>query len=200
MPVKNVEEYINCHSYWEEELRQLHEMILTTELQPEIKWGAPVYTLEGKNVVGIGAFKNHSALWFFNGALLKENTTLLINAQEEKTKALRQIRFERGENINTSVLLPYLNEAIQNQKEGKEFKPERDIGNRELIIPPHMAQAMERDNELKESFQRLTPGRQREYANYISEAKMEATKMKRLEKVSPLIKSGVGLHDKYRNC
>ncbi|TBW28320.1 YdeI family protein [Gramella sp. KN1008] len=200
MPVKNVEEYINCHSYWEEELRQLHEMILTTELEPEIKWGAPVYTLDGKNVVGVGAFKNHSALWFFNGALLKDNTALLINAQEEKTKALRQIRFEKGEEINTSILLPYIQEAIQNQKEGKEIRPERDTGNKELAVPSQLAKAMEQDNALKEAFHSLTPGRQREYANYIAEAKMETTKLKRLEKISPLIKSRVGLHDKYRNC
>ncbi|MBT8318987.1 MAG: DUF1801 domain-containing protein, partial [Gramella sp.] len=90
MAVKNAEEYISCHQYWEEELRQLHEMILTTELKSEIKWGAPVYTLEGKNVVGLGAFKKHFGIWFFNGALLKENTSLLVNAQEGKTKALRQ--------------------------------------------------------------------------------------------------------------
>ena len=122
MPVKNVEEYISCHTYWEEELRQLHEMIITTDLEPAIKWGAPVYTLNGKNVVGIGAFKNHYGLWFFNGALLKENTSLLVNAQEGKTKALRQIRFEKGDEINTSTLLPYIKEAIQNQREGKEIK------------------------------------------------------------------------------
>ncbi|MCG9971059.1 YdeI/OmpD-associated family protein [Christiangramia crocea] len=197
MPVKNVEEYIKCHSYWEEELRQLHEMILTTELKPEIKWGAPVYTLEGKNVMGIGAFKNHYCLWFFNGALLKENTSLLVNAQEDKTKALRQIRFEKGENVRTSVLLPYIREAIQNQREGKEIMPDK---NRELVIPVELSTALDNDRELKDSFSKLTPGRQREYAEYISEAKREATKTSRLEKINPMIKSGVGLNDKYKNC
>lgn len=197
MPVKNAEEYINCHSYWEEELRQLHEMILTTELKPEIKWGSPVYTLDGKNVVGIGAFKNHYGLWFFNGALLKENTALLVNAQEGKTKALRQIRFEKGDEVRTSVLLPYIEEAIQNQKEGKEIRPDTS---KELVMPQELNTAMGNDPELKEAFNKLTPGKQREYADYISEAKREATKMSRLEKIKPMIRNGVGLHDKYKNC
>ncbi len=197
MPVKSVEEYISCHSYWEEELRQLHEMILTTELESTIKWGAPVYTLEGKNVVGIGAFKNHLGLWFFNGALLKENTAMLINAQEGKTKALRQIKFEKGDEINTSRLLPYIQEAIQNQKEGIEIKP---VKVKTLVIPPELSKALTIDKDLERCFNDLTPGKQREYAGHISEAKREVTRQSRLEKIIPMIKSGIGLNDKYKNC
>lgn len=195
MAVKNIEEYIAKHSRWEEQLRLLHEMILTTELEPAIKWGGPVYTLDGKNVVGIGAFKNHFGIWFFNGALLKENTSLLVNAQEGKTKALRQIRFEKGDEIKTSVLLPYVQEAIQNQKEGKEIKP---VKNKKVEIPPQLSEAMKKDVELKASFEAMTPGCKREYAEYISDAKKEETKLRRLDKIIPMIKSKKGLNDKYK--
>ncbi|MDR5590962.1 YdeI/OmpD-associated family protein [Christiangramia sp. SM2212] len=197
MAVKNAEEYISCHTHWEEELRQLHEMILTTDLKSEIKWGAPVYTLNGKNVLGIGAFKNHFGIWFFNGALLKENTSLLVNAQEGKTKALRQIRFEKGDEIKTSTLLPYIKEAIQNQREDKELKP---VIKKKLVIPSELAQALKNDPKLDKSFNTLTPGKQREYADHILEAKREATKLSRIEKITPMIKRGEGLHDKYKNC
>lgn len=197
MAVKTAEEYIATHQHWEEELRTLHEMMLTTELQPEIKWGAPVYTLDGKNVVGLGAFKNHFGIWFFNGALLKENTALLVNAQEGKTKALRQIKFEKGDKLSTSVLLPYIKEAIQNQREGKEIKAVRK---KKLVIPPELSEAFDKDQELEQKFKALTPGKQREYADHISEAKREATKTSRIRKITPMIKKGVGLHDKYKNC
>ena len=197
MAVKNAEEYISCHKYWEEELRQLHEMILTTDLKSEIKWGAPVYTLEGKNVVGLGAFKNHIGIWFFNGALLKDNTALLQNAQEGKTKALRQIRFQKGDDITTSALLPYIREAIQNQREGKVIKP---VKIKTLVIPPELSKVLKSDKEMEKSFNHLSPGKQREYADHISEAKREATKLSRIEKIKPMIKNGVGLHDKYKNC
>ena len=90
MAVKSVDEYIETHNSWEKELQALRSVLQNTELEECIKWGTPVYTLNGKNVVGMAAFKNHCALWFFNGALLKENTALLYNAQEGKTKALRQ--------------------------------------------------------------------------------------------------------------
>ncbi len=197
MAVKTIEDYIAHHETFEKELRQLHEMILTTDLQPAIKWGAPVYTLNGRNVVGLGAFKRHFGIWFFQGALLKENTSLLVNAQEGKTKALRQIRFEKGDMINASLILPYIQEAIQNQREGKEIKPVRK---KELNIPEELKAAFKNDSELHSKFKKLTPGKQREYADHISEAKRETTKLSRIEKITPMIKNGIGLYDKYKNC
>jgi uncharacterized protein YdeI (YjbR/CyaY-like superfamily) len=46
----------------------------------------------------------------------------------------------------------------------------------------------------------MTPGKQREYAEYIAEAKQAATKERRLEKILPMIAAGGGLNDKYKNC
>ncbi len=194
MAAKNAEEYIQTHSKWEKELRELHEIMLTTELEPSIKWGAPVYTIHGKNVLGIGAFQNHYGIWFFNGALLNENTALLVNAQEGKTKALRQIRFEKEDEIKPSALLPYVKEAIQNQKEGKVLKP---VKNKKVATPEKLSEAMKKDNELKINFEAMSPGCKREYAEYILEAKKEETQLRRLQKIIPMIKSKKGLNDKY---
>ncbi len=197
MAVQTAEEYITAHPHWEKELRELREMILSTEVEETIKWGAPVYTVGGKNVISIAAFKNHCAMWFYNGALLKENTALLENAQENKTKALRQIRFEKDEEIPVAQLRRYVEEAIQNQKEGKEIKPVRA---KKTVIPPELESAFSDDPALETAFKNLTPGKQREYCEHIIEAKREATKQSRLEKITPMIKSGAGLHDKYKNC
>ncbi|UBZ07176.1 YdeI/OmpD-associated family protein [Salegentibacter mishustinae] len=197
MAVKSVQEYIETHPTWEKELESLRAIMQNTELEECIKWGAPVYALEGKNVAGIAAFKNHCALWFFNGALLKENTILLYNAQEGKTKALRQIRFEKGDKIEPKILQKYVLEAIQIQREGKEIKP---VPSKELVVPSELKVAFREDKDLEKSFQQLTKGKQREYADYISQAKRETTKQSRLEKIKPMIKNGEGLHDKYKNC
>jgi len=64
-----------------------------------IKWSAPVYTFEGKNLVGLGAFKSYVGLWFFQGSLLNDKKKKLINAQEGKIKALRQWRFNSVKEI-----------------------------------------------------------------------------------------------------
>ena len=60
--------------------------------------------------------------------------------------------------------------------------------------------AFKENKTLASAFKKLTPGKQREYANHISEAKRDATKESRLQKITPMIIEGKGLHDKYKNC
>ena len=195
MPVKSFEEYAEKHQKWKEQLQQLRELLLSTELEETIKWGAPTYVLNNKNVVGLGSFKNHCALWFFNGALLQQNTKLLVNAQEEKTKALRQIRFKENDQLQLSVLKKYVEEAIQLQKDGKEIKPRKS---KPIEIPTELEKAFKNDTSLKSAFEKFTKGKQREFTEHIANAKREATKISRLQKCIPMIKAGIGLNDKYR--
>ena len=195
--VHSVEEYIEVNSHYSEALTLLRELLVITELQETLKWSAPVYTINGKNVVGISAFKNHFALWFFNGVFLKDEKKLLEQAQD-KTKGLRSLKFTKLEEINNSVVLSYVKEAIANQKAGKELKPIRK--GKSVTIPIELQEAFKCRQELKSGFQALTPGKQREYAEYIASAKQEKTKQSRIEKITPMILQGVGLHDKYKNC
>ena len=196
--VNSVEEYIETHENYSEELTILRDIINSTEMEEALKWSAPVYTINGKNVVGLGAFKNHFGIWFFNGVFLKDEQKLLVNAQEGKTKALRQMRFSSINDIEKHAVLHYVKEAIANQKAGKEIKPDRT--KKETIIPKELEQAFDNDSKFAEHFNMLTPGKQREYCEHIATAKRDATKLSRLEKIKPMILSGVGLHDKYKNC
>jgi uncharacterized protein YdeI (YjbR/CyaY-like superfamily) len=195
--VSSVEEYIEVNSHFSDALTLLRDLINSTQLDESLKWSAPVYSLNGKNVVGLGAFKQHFGIWFFNGVFLKDEQQLLVNAQE-KTKALRQMRFESIEDIDKAAVLAYVKEAIENQKLGKELKPERK--GKTVVIPKELSTVLKANGELNTSFKALTPGKQREYCEYIESAKREATKQTRLDKITPMILKGVGLHDKYKNC
>ena len=195
--VHSVEEYIETHEKFSDALTLLRNLINSTDLNETIKWSAPVYDLNGKNVVGLGAFKNHFGIWFFNGVFLKDEQNLLVNAQE-KTKALRQMRFESINDINKDIVLAYVKEAIDNQKAGKEIKPDRS--KKKTVIPPELQRELDSNKGLHFSFNALSPSKQREYCEHIATAKREATKVSRLEKITPMILQGVGLHDKYKNC
>ncbi len=192
-----VDEYIQKQQRWQAALKTLREILLSTPLKETIKWGAPVYTLDGKNLVGLGAFKSYVGIWFFQGALLKDERQKLINAQENKTRAMRQWRFNSEEEIlpSAEIIKTYILEAIELQRQGKSIKPVR---NKPLVIPEKLAAQLSQNPALRTGFEALSKSRQREYAEYISEAKREETQLKRLEKIIPLILAGVGLNDKYR--
>ena len=116
-----VASFFESYDSYKEELSTLRSIVLDTGLQETLKWGAPVYTYNSKNIVGIGAFKTYVGLWFFNGALLADTANVLINAQENKTVAMRQFRFANVEEIsnNRQLIKAYIYEAIENEKQGK---------------------------------------------------------------------------------
>lgn len=179
------------------QLEALRAILQRTELEEGVKWGIPIYMLKGKNVVGIAAFKSYVGLWFYNGVYLKDEAKKLINAQEDVTKALRQWRFTSLEEIlaDQDLLHAYILEAIENQKAGKILKPQKST----LSIPTLLANALKENTQLNAQYKSLTPFKQKEYADYISTAKREATQQSRLEKVIPMILEGKGLNDRYRN-
>ena len=120
---KTVDDYIASSGQWQNALIKLREIMLSTALAETVKWGVPVYTFAGKNIVGLAAFKSYVGIWFHQGAFLKDGKKKLINAQEGKTTALRQWRFNSIEEIDVDLIKAYVFEAIENQKLGKEITP-----------------------------------------------------------------------------
>ena len=121
-----VEAYIEKKNNWKVELKSIISILRTfEELEETIKWGAPTYMVNGKNIIGVAAFKNYVGLWFHQGVFLKDESGVLINAQEDKTKGLRQWRFASSNDIDASKVKKYVAEAIKNANEGKEIKPSK---------------------------------------------------------------------------
>ena len=192
---KSVEDYIAAAGSWSAELEQLRNILQSTGLEEAVKWGAPCYVLDGKNVVGIGAFKSYFGLWFFQGALLTDKNNKLINAQEGKTQAMRQWRMQSAEDIKPRVIRSYVKESIALARAGKEIKANRA---KPLVIPAELKKALAKNKPAALAFKKMRPGLRREYANYIAEAKRDATRQRRLQKILPMISQGTGLNDRYR--
>ncbi|MFK7980313.1 MAG: YdeI family protein [Saprospiraceae bacterium] len=192
----NVDVYIANNEKWQASLEFLRELILSTGLQETVKWAFPTYTLKGKNIVALCAFKAYFGIWFFQGGTLKDDLKVLRNAQEGKTKAMRQWRFTAMEAIDAEAVLLYVEEAIQNQKDGNILKVAKT--KKPLIIPPELQVALDKNPLLATHFEAFNLTNQRAFSDYISSAKRIATKEKRLEKIIPMILQGIGLSDKYR--
>lgn len=194
---KTVDQYLEKQEQWRNELVYLRNLAGSHDFKETVKWGFPVYTSGGKNLIGLGAFKGYVGLWFFQGALLQDKAGLLVNAQEGKTQAMRQWRFGSMDEIKAKeeLIHSYLEEAIALQKAGKEIKAKTG---KPLVIPSALQEAFRADSDLKSAFDALNLTRQRDFAEHIETAKREETKQNRLEKIIPMIKAGIGLNDKYK--
>jgi uncharacterized protein YdeI (YjbR/CyaY-like superfamily) len=193
---QKLEAFYSADSPWKQGVNRLRKMILKTELSEDWKWNFPTYTLKGKNVVAVASHKTHFGIWFFQGVFLKDEKKLLRNAQEGKTKAMRSLYFTDKSDINETIVSSYIQEAIQNSKEGKVVKIQRL--STPIIIPEVLQSALSKNPELRTSFEQCTPGKQREYAEHIGSAQQEVTQLRRLDKCIPMILEGIGLNDKYK--
>lgn len=192
---KSVAQYFDSTEFFHDEQIRVREILNTLDLEECLKWSIPTYVHSGQNIVGLSGFKTYFGIWFFQGALLEDKQNLLINCQEGKTKAMRQWRMTSARDIKPRFIKSYVKEAIELAKQGKSIKPDR---NKALLVPAELKQALSQNKKAKTAFDALTKGKQREYAEYIGEAKRDETKANRLVKILPMIVEGKGLNDKYR--
>lgn len=178
---------------WRGELEMLRQIVLETGLKEEIKWGVPVYTHNGKNIVTVAALKESANIGFFKGVLLTDSEKIL--EQQGSLQSDRLVKFTKADDIEklTNVLRAYVLEAIEIEESGKKvaFKKNPEP------IPAELLQAFEEDPVFEKSFYALTPGRQRGYIIHFSQPKQASTRIARIEKYKQQIFDGVGFHDKY---
>ncbi|MCR8556404.1 YdeI/OmpD-associated family protein [Mucilaginibacter sp. BJC16-A38] len=188
-----VDFYFNKAKKWQEEIEKLRMIVLDCGLTEELKWGCPCYTLQKNNVVLIHTFKEYCAFLFFKGVLLNDPEGILVQ-QTENVQSARQIRFTNIEEIvaMAATLKAYIYEAIEVEKVGLkvEFKKTDDFK-----MPEEFQYKLERIPALKTAFEALTPGRQKGYLLYFSQAKQSKTRQERVEKWIPQILDGKGLDD-----
>ncbi|MGG5507943.1 MULTISPECIES: YdeI/OmpD-associated family protein [unclassified Myroides] len=179
---------------WDAELKLIEELFQSMDLDVREQWGTTIYYHNQEMVVAAGGFKNYFSIWFYKGVFLQDTQQKLINAQEGKTKGLRQWRFTSAQELDLELIRQYTEEAMAIAKQKRELPPNTSP----LIIDALFATALEEDPLLLEKFQALAPYKQKEYYAYFAEAKREATKQSRIAKAIPLILQGKGLNDKYK--
>jgi len=180
---------------WQEEVETLLRILRSMGMEETIKWGSPVFTYHGKNIVSAGGFQHFFTLWFYDGVFLQDALNVLITASEGKTKALRQWRFTHASQIREAEIRSYIQEAMSNAAAGIGLKPEKAAM---PDIPEVLQSALSSDSALDDAFQNLSPFKQKEYIEHIGSAKRPETRQARLAKSIPMILQGIGLNDKYR--
>jgi uncharacterized protein YdeI (YjbR/CyaY-like superfamily) len=177
---------------WTAGLNRLREICRATGLTEEVKWAHPCYTLDGRNIAIIGAFRDDFRLTFFDAALLKDPEGIL-ERQGPNTQNPDCIRFTSNQDPakQEATIRAYLDESIGYAKAG--LKPEKV--QREIDMPDELIEALDGDPELAEAFAALTPGRQKSYAFALNQAKQSATRIRRIETLRPKILAGKGAQE-----
>jgi uncharacterized protein YdeI (YjbR/CyaY-like superfamily) len=179
---------------WQEEYGKLRIIALDCGLTEDLKWGCPCYTTsDGKNIVLIHGFKDYCAYLFFKGALMKDESGILIQ-QTENVQAGRQVRFTNLKEITklAPTLKAYIKEATEIEKAGLKIVKKTTS---EYKMPEEFKTKLDENAALKKAFYALTPGRQRGYLFHFSQPKLSKTRQERVEKYMKQIMMGKGIDD-----
>ena len=185
--------YLDRLDRWQPELRLLRDLVVATGLTETFKWSHPCYTYGKANILLLHAFRDYCAILFFKGALLQDADQRLVQ-QTDKVRSARQLRFTgvRAIERQRATVRGLVYEAIEVERSGVSLPPRAQ---EECTVPEELSAKFREDTAFRDAFEALTPGRQRGYLLYFSEAKQAATRRARIEKQLPRILSGFGRND-----
>jgi uncharacterized protein YdeI (YjbR/CyaY-like superfamily) len=178
---------------WKNELQALRQIALNSGLNEELKWKQPCYTLNGKNILIVSAFKESCVLNFMKGALIKDDKGIL-EMPGENSQSARFIRFKSLDKIISleSTIQTYIKEAIEIEKSGAKIIAKKV---EEYTLPDELLKEFEEDKEFEKAFKNLTPGRQKAYLLHYSSAKQSITRSSRIKKTKNAIFEGKGMNE-----
>lgn len=178
---------------WTPILEGLRGLLRATGLVEEMKWGSPCYTLDGKNVAMIVAFKDHCALQFFKGAGLTDPEGLLTspgpNSQYVRWLELRSVEDLAA---HRAAAEGFILQATALEQSGVKFAPAPTPE----AMPDELAARLAEDPELARAFEALTPGRRRSHVLHVSGAKQSETRARRADRCAPEILAGRGFNER----
>jgi uncharacterized protein YdeI (YjbR/CyaY-like superfamily) len=176
---------------WRQEANELRRILLRAGLTEELKWGKPCYTHDGKNICIIQRMNGFLALLFFKGALLKDPDDVL-EVQGANSRGGYRMRFTSVRDVAKMAksVKAYIREAIEVEKAGLKVAKASD-----LEYPEELVDKFAEDPELRAAFDQLTPGRQRGYVLYFSDAKQSKTRLARIERCRSRILTGKGFQE-----
>lgn len=166
-------------------------------VEETMKWSFPHFDYKGI-LCSMAAFKQHCSFGFWKGTVMKDSKELL-NVVGDTNMA----HFDRITSLkdlpSDKVLMSYIKEAVRLNEEGvklpsKEKKPSKA----EIPIPEELVSALKRNKKAKETFDQFSPSHKREYLEWITEAKSDATKEKRIDTMIEWLTEGKSRHWKYQ--
>ncbi len=170
-------------------------------IEETIKWGVPHFEYQG--IVGnIAAFKRHAAFGFWSRKLLKKrlgkDSRKMFPPSGDSSMGGRRIR-TLAEMPPDALILRTIRAAVALNEAG--LKPAREQRRKPPVKPPpYLVAALKKNPRARAAFQRLTPAQQREYVEWLTDAKREATRERRLATTIEWLALGRQRNWKYQNC
>ena len=174
----------------------VHEVCPKTE--ETLKWSMPTFMYEDEMLLGMAAFKEHAVLGFWKASLIMDK-----QGRKLEDDAMGQFGCIRTVKDMPSKreLTGYIRKAMELNEQGIKVKRAKAATPKAPAkVPAELAAALRRNKKAAATFEAFPPSCRREYVEWITEAKQEATRLKRLQTTIEWLAEGKRRNWKYENC
>ena len=166
-----------------------------------VKWGMPFFIQHDVILCHMAAFKQHCAFGFWGNDMQRALAKDGLKSSEAmgvlgRITSLKELPADK-------VLLTYMRQAAELVETGQRTKSIDRPAKRKpkaVVVPPELTAALKKNRLAAKAFSAFPPGKQREYAQWIAEAKRPETKQQRLTQAVTWIAQGKSRNWKYENC
>ena len=149
------------------------------DVEETIKWGFPNYVYKGI-LCNMAAFKQHCSFGFWKASLMSDSRKLFRKNRSRgmgdfgKITSLADLPPDR-------IILSFIKEAMRLNEEGTSILQKTKTDRSKSLNPPaYFLKALEKNKKACNAFENFSYSNKREYVEWITEAKTEATRTKRL--------------------
>ncbi len=166
-------------------------------VEETLKWSHPSFIYQDKIIAGIGVFKAHVSFGFWHQGMEK---IIAADPSPKKVGLMGRGKLASIDDLpDDDAMLRFIHAAIALNASDT---PARPAGKPKpaLEVPPDLAAALKKNKVAAATFEKFSPSHRREYIEWITEAKRDETRQKRLATTLEWLTEGKARHWKYENC
>ena len=166
------------------------------DITETMKWSFPHFEYKGV-VCSMAAFKQHCAFGFWKASIMKDPNKIM---QIKDRSAMGH--FDRITTVKDlpadKIMIAYIKEAVQLNEKGIKLPAKTKTTQKEIVVPSDIIAALKKNTKAKKVFEAFSPSHQKEYIEWITEAKTEPTRIKRLNTMLEWLEEGKDRNWKYK--
>jgi uncharacterized protein YdeI (YjbR/CyaY-like superfamily) len=161
-----------------------------------LKWSMPSFEYKGI-LCGLASFKAHCTFMFWKQSLLETDAFPKYKTAMGSFGRITSLK----DLPSDKVLIGLIHQAMElNEKGIKVPKKAAANGNKELVVPDMLTAALKKNKAARDTFENFPYSCKKEYVQWITEAKTDATRDKRLATTVEWLSEGKRRNWKYEKC
>ncbi|MEO6404902.1 MAG: YdeI/OmpD-associated family protein [Ferruginibacter sp.] len=198
--IKAIDDYISKSAVFAQlVLQHFRDLVHNAcpDVEEKMKWSFPHFDYKNEMMCSMAAFKQHCAISFWKGSLMKDKK-LMENAKAEQSMGHVGRITSLKDLPSDKVLTGYIKEAMKLNDEGIKVLKPVSKEKKTIEVPDYFLKALSKNKKASQVFEAFAYSHKKEYMQWITEAKTQETRNKRMATAVEWISEGKGRNWRYQ--